>query len=401
MIRFKNYLATILIILNTTCLFSQTSIRTIDVATNFEGLGTFSATSFSQNNIFWLGEQHGTQANYTVGLNYLKYLSRTCGIDYILIEAGFYEELLLNKYLSSGDTVILNKLYGSEATFSNVIEDKRYYTGIFNFYKENPQIKKPKFISIDIEHNWGKALEWVGSNINSSGNTYLAKIKNKKETEIQSMGLNSKDIETMYNEAKKLTQNNEAFDSISYVLNNIMQLFLAYRSESEWDRVRDSCIYRNFEARNVFLNFEKHKSFGKWVNYHTWQVATNTETIASYIATQSPEIKQHTTELLYLNSKFTYPSQFIPTVLKPFFKGAIKHRYTVVSANSNRKMFGNFVKNIKLLQKQATSNVMLFNWMSLPNDNVPYQSRPFIKDKSAIDYVILIQQSAANTPIVK
>lgn len=178
-----------------------------------------------------------------------------------------------------------------------------------------------------------------------------------------------------------------------------MQLFLAYHSGSGWDRVRDSCIYKNFEVRNAFLHFEKYKIFGKWGNYHTWQIPEKTHFVASYIATNNPEIKQHTTELLYLDSKFRFPSEFIPFLLKPFFKGALTQRYALVSANSNRKMFGNVVKNIKVLKKLATSDIMLFDWNSLPKDNVPYRSRPFNNDNSAIDYVILVQNSAPCIPL--
>ena len=90
--------------------------------------------SFYKNQLFLLGESHGVQTPQTVDFALLKHLNQRVGLRHYLAEVDASQARLLNQYLQTGDTTLLNRV------FSRWVKQKAQW-GNADFYRKIQRIR--------------------------------------------------------------------------------------------------------------------------------------------------------------------------------------------------------------------------------------------------------------------
>jgi hypothetical protein len=349
----------------------------------------FNKTLAQNQNIYWLGEQHGTKENYNVAFKMVSYLLKNENLDYLIIENSYLTEILLNKYLETGDTIVLNQ---SIRNYKNVYysnnELRDYLIKIQDLYKKTPKNKKFRFVSIDLEQTFLPSKEYI--------NLFLS--QNEKAKEFNSIPKIAKLIKNnnwldYYSKLSNYVDN----DTIKYMSNNLIKLLFTYKNGERWDKVRDSLMYKNFKERNITFDFKNKTSFAFFGTDHCYKTENKkgVNWIASLIKDRHIEIKQNSTIILYKKSRFMRHKSMFPKSARFFFKKIdtkfISHRF------QNEPFKG--LKHKKYLEKHKISNLTMWNINKLKKEWNFVTNR--IKDKSTIDYfdnVILINKSNNCTP---
>jgi hypothetical protein len=101
--------------------------------------------------LFLTGECHGVSSNPIIESTFLQYLSTNYNVETILLESGYTDSYLINKYLQTDDSVFLN-LYVSDYP-QKYAECKTSLISIKSYYDRLPADKKFKMISFDIVEN--------------------------------------------------------------------------------------------------------------------------------------------------------------------------------------------------------------------------------------------------------
>lgn len=112
--------------------------------------------------VFLTGELHGTKMNYKMQRYYLKYFVEQHNVRYLLLEIGFAEGELLNRYLSTGNDKLLREiigeLYGSLAYNQDTYQ---YYKNVYLMNEKLPKEKKIRIVGIDAENQRPIAARYV------------------------------------------------------------------------------------------------------------------------------------------------------------------------------------------------------------------------------------------------
>lgn len=349
----------------------------------------FNKTLTQNQNIYWLGEQHGTKENYNIAFKMISYLLEKENLNYLIIENSYLTEILLNKYLETGDTLVLNQ---SIRNYKNIYysnhELRNYLIKIQALYKKTPKNKKFKFVSIDLEQTFLPSKEYI--------NVLLS--QNEKTKGFNSNPKIAKLIENnnwldYYKELHKYTNN----ETIKYMANNLVKLLLTYKNGERRDKVRDSLMYENFEERNITFDFKNKTSFAFFGTDHCYKMENKdgVDWIASIIKDRHIEIKQNSTIILYNKSQFMRHKSMFPKTARLFFN---KIDTNFISHKFQSEPFTG-LKHKNNLNKHKISNQTIWNIHKLKKEWNFVANR--IKDKSTIDYfdnVILINKSNYCTP---
>ena len=323
-----------------------------------------------QANIYWLGEAHGTKANYDIAYKYFRYLVQNVGIDYFIIEDSRLSEILLNKYLTSGNEKFLNQAFDNyQGTFAYSKDNHTFFKKIYTLYSSLPKEKKFRFVSIDIEHNLRASHEYISNYVkqNKEGVRLLMKLdvdRNNPKTRTGSME------RYYYSLLKYIQENKKRFQEIhinveelEYLVKNFLKKLKAHSIKSKhWNRIRDSLMYENFKARDKEFDFASHRSFAFFGTDHCYKMKNKKEVnwIAALIQSNRTDIKQNSTIMLYSKSEFMLPKGFInPTLFRSFFKKINDHFYVERFRNNDNLIAKH--KDIKYLKKNEVGNSTMWN----------------------------------------
>lgn len=346
-------------------------------------------------NIYWLGEQHGTQDNYTLALKYLTFLINEVGIDYLIIENSYLTEILLNKYLETGDPTLLNQSINNySGTFYTNQELKVYLESLYELWQELPENRKFQFVSIDIEQTYTASKNYI--------NTFLKQQKLEQKVEQKINFDREKDNQSRRKDyamlQSLLVEEQKTNDTIAYMIQNMQNVLTAYIEGERWDEVRDSLIFENFRERDQALDFKNKTSFACWGTNHCYKLPDKNKVkwIASLINEKKPEIKQNSTAIVYSKSEFIRHRSKFPKLSRFLFKkidkNFIRHRFQNEPFNR--------LKDKKHLKKNSTSRMTMWkvdklppNWNFVTQKNKQYQTSDYI------DNVILVKDSKHCMPI--
>lgn len=330
----------------------------IDLSLNEFDLKSLKYQDINEINIFWLSEFHGTKTNYEVSFNFFKYLVEKVGISHILLESSFLNEIYLNKYLKTGNEEFLDKIYAnSNKTFSYNKESKEYYKRIYELYKTLEPEKKFDFVSLDVEHTYVASHNFIKENVCKNIEENYSLLINQIDTITL---YTRRDYAFFYRDLKIDIRKNEVmyrnllktnFDTLNYMVNNIWFNFLSSASY-DYNNIRDSLMWVNFNTRDNVLKFSTKKSFGSWGTNHTYQSKTKDKVgwLAFRIRNSHKDLNQSSTVMLYSDCEFMMPSFYIPQGLK-FLFGARKKAFI------NVKFFNSTTKPLKIEDaKKLTEN---------------------------------------------
>lgn len=361
----------------------------------------------SEANIIWLGENHGTQKTTDLAFEFIKQLQSERGLKYLILEAPYYTEVLLNNYLMDGSDSSLTKLIESQkGTIAYTQQVKDYYKKICALNKRLPSDKKIRAISIDIEHSPINAHYYLRSKYRKLNST---------DSSLTIYQINSltktNQFNAFYNELlQDIKQKPQAYQSlfgddlkeVFYLSRNITFSSISYSTENKsWDKVRDSLIYENFLLRDKEFDFANATSFAYWGANHTSQklLKKGKEMIAAKIKRLRPEVNQATYSCLYLKSSFLFSEFEAPGIIRWTMKKE-KEGYRIAKRLMNSNNIAIPANGAKFLQKKAQQDVEVFTMEGLPDKmNFIFNRNKKIPNIEYAQYVVLIQNSKENSSL--
>ena len=94
--------------------------------------------------LFLFGEVHGVAVNNILQLSLLKYLHKYANVRHLLLEVSPAEGFLYDHYLRTGE-----KKYLTTTTYSDILEDRRFWDSLYLFNKQQPSSQKIRVFGID------------------------------------------------------------------------------------------------------------------------------------------------------------------------------------------------------------------------------------------------------------
>lgn len=374
--------------------------------------------SFYANNMFLLGEMHGTANSYRVQQLLVDDLKKKINFKYYVIELDYITVVQINKYLETGDEAQLKSVF--ESYKGSFVYSREYYDIFTHVYKINQKLKEKdriKFIGIDRFAPDAKNLAFLSD--------ILADVKYKKDSlkvldkiyspERQSLTYDAW-IMLFENLGADIKNNKKTYQKIfgnrfwefEFLIDNFVASFPINKtrnvkplSDEEVENVRDAQMAKNFAAFYQHLDLKNQKIFGFFGREHTYQDSgKRTFWMTARIKSANPKLKIATIALRYMESNFMIPTSFLERQFgtkqeKLFFYGGFQ--------NDNSP----FVKAVGIEDLNAIepeAKVVLFR---LNKAKSPYKMLPDLVDEIAdgksttdyFDYAILLRNSSAATPI--
>lgn len=400
----------------------QNSTKNQYLANNYEVLFFDKANAFRffdkkfyQNDIFLVGEMHGTANSYKVQQLLLDEIKRKTNFTNYLVELDYVDAARINKYLVTGDEKILQSVF---AQYKGVFYYcKEYYDVFTHIFQINQKLKEKdriKLIGVEtVSPNKVKNLDFLEE--------ILAEVNYKKGSlQILDEIYQYKNKEFSYSEWKKLfisliedvKNNRQKYEKIlgkkfwefNYLAENFAASFAQNEKRSgkpltdeDVETIRDTQMAKNFQTQYEHFKLKKQKFFGFFGREHIYQsYAKQTQWMTAQIKKNNQQLKIVSFSLRYLNCNFMIPTSFLPTKQdKLFFYGGFQNDDSP------------FVKAIGINDLngiEPNAETILFK---LDEQNSPYRNLPDLVEKiddgkSTVDYfnfAILLRNSMATTPI--
>jgi len=362
-------------------------------------------------NIYWLGELHGTNANYDIAFKYFQYLVDELGVNYFFLENTRIYEILLNKYFKTGEEKFLNEAFEHyKNTFYYNKEHHTFYKNLYTLYESLPENKKFRFVSIDLEHNVHATHEYISDKIKQTkkGNTLLKEFKDCQKQH----GTEKGSLKRYYTKLLKYIQDDENIfkeldenvEELKYLVNNVLYIIYARNARSvdgeSWNVIRDSLMYENFKKRDEEFDFASNKSFAFFGLDHCYKSESKNgvKWVASLIDANRPDIKQNSTAILYSKCEFMIPQYFISAKFFRLFLKKINDDFYVKKFSNTDNLFANH-KAIKNLKKNKMGDITMWSVDNLnPDWNLVIEKADDKITSEYIDNLILLTDSKYCTP---
>jgi hypothetical protein len=360
----------------------------------------------SKSNIYWLGEGHATASNYDIAFDLYCKIDSAVEVDYILLESNYLQTHYLNKYMKSGDSLILDLAFSiSVGTFGWTKEHKSYYERIYAHELKKAKESRIQFVGIDIEHSYWHSHKFLIDSLLpstiSDTNKVISRIRQPLRYSIDYFKYYSQ----LYDDILKNENGyrlilGERFDVVKYLVKNIYNISYCQSLPANlWNKTRDSLIYENFKWHDQSLRFAQKVAFGLWGTDHIYQAPTKEGTtfIAGHIAKQQPEIKQTGYRMLYTKSSFNLPTFFIPNFARWIFGDK---KFIRTKALNNDKIWSK-VTGLHFLKKRKKRELKY----PLHVDSIPKKidlvgnRKKGLQNHDYFQYVILVKNSPACIPL--
>lgn len=228
-----------------------------------------------QNQLFLVGEGHGTQYNIELQLDMIKHLQQTAGLKYILLELGFLDQLYLNRYLQTGNEQVLDSFFHFHPnTFYFNKQLFHFFQQLYHYNLQLPAKNKLQIITVDLDFAYRDALLYVQRNLPA----LLPDSLKHPFTEMNPVQDTAALLIQKFNSAYKgFVKNdliykkhfNELFEDTKHLLDNINQrLQIAVSKRND---LRDSVMYNNFLYAKKRYAINNDKIIGFMGSFHVKQ----------------------------------------------------------------------------------------------------------------------------------
>jgi len=287
-------------------------------------------------NVFFIGEEHAIARNYDIQLYLLKNFVEKYDLKCILYEAGFADSQFVNRFLKTGDTSILNKMFEKyRGTEGYTKEHYEHLLRIYEYNRTLPEDKKLFFAGIDIQHQKITGVHYILSLLpdkepSESIRGAIEKLIKLKNTNISDWTRDT--LKTaIFSVFDGMNDNEEGFCNFfgneyfefKLACEGIIQSYDCYSNgflTGEFHKKREEYIYKNFVS---IYNHHKHDIYwGAWGSAHTRLVGAgllNGKTISQYLNNDFEPTKGKVmcVESMYyncysLNPKKDYRSYIVP-----------------------------------------------------------------------------------------
>lgn len=349
--------------------------------------------------VFFAGEAHAIKKNYYAQLALLKYFKEKAGVKYLLSEIGYSSSAFINEYLETGKEEILKESYRelkSTAAWSR--ESYEFWKKLRKYNMTLTKDNRIKVIGVDIEHQWGRALDYLyyimpNGNVPKRIKLTIQKIKNSKNN-INNLNDTKKLIKIVkndinYNENSYKEYLGSKFFDFSMVVDNINNTINAneQNDESKYGEIREKSIYNNF--KRIYMHFPKGKYFGQWGAEHVYQRCCN-----SYLG----DIERFAMHLNKIDSPVQNKVLSIVYGYEKCFRMTWGSTYGEDYAEPS-------IDNIDIVNKYAKTDITLFK---LTGDSSPFKDKLYFVEYTTtgvttdyFQYIMLIKDSKGTLPLQK
>lgn len=234
--------------------------------------------------IFLTGEVHGIKTNLELQMKFLKYFKYKTDFKYYLLEQSYSSAYFLNKYLETGDINILKDIFKElKGSYSWNKDSYKFWIDLYEYNNTLSEDQKIVIVGLDIELQPTTAYMYLATVIPE--NDAPEQIREMIDRIIITANrLDKIDFASIYGITKKIKKDIEINEKIyreylgenyfgfKLVVKNILNYEEASknkRNQVDWNNLRDSMIYENFEIVNRRL--PKGKYFGQWGVNHLFQ----------------------------------------------------------------------------------------------------------------------------------
>ncbi|MCG2615758.1 hypothetical protein LZZ85_15770 [Terrimonas sp. NA20] len=383
---------------------------------------------FYKNQYFLFGENHGVAAPLAVDLALFKNLYQQAGVRFYVAEMDATKAWLINKYLQTGDTSSLSKVFRSwkadTAQWASQ-ENYRKFQGLQKFYRELPAGQKFQVIGLDVFQDYSLVHEHA---------VYLTE------------GLKDVSLRKSVDSLLKITQGatNDDRAGLNEYARRLLPRLIAQESKAKAEMkdrypafkhfvtslgfigagmTRDSIFYRNLESLLAINNWEDKKMYGFIGYFHTLQTGyNNIEPFASLLVKHKKATgKVASMQMMVFESKMMMPIVApIKTMMpKPVIEKFISEtpgfptdqRYVPYTLSNDNSMM--LIKGIQELKACSKPNaITLFR---LTGENSPFNrsddlaiisgfqslkpTNQAVVTSKIFQYVILFRGSGPATPL--
>ncbi len=339
-----------------------------EVMTDFSANTDLMTDSIVDNHqLFFIGEIHGFQDNYKLAYKLIEEFKRKTNFKYILSEQDFAATTKLNYYISNADTIGLSKFIMNFKTSPSWSKER------YEFYKK----------IIELNKKYDKKIQFFGVDITAGGiKPSLMRIKEitqkyhmedtRLDSIIASPGMKTSIIlyiKQLSENSGSLSFNEEDAFEYKYHLNNILNFNKALNT-SNWDLVRDSCMFENYRMLEEHYGLQDEKMIGSWGYIHGFQQQSEGIKWFASRLKQNLGKKIYTYRIFYLDSKSMFPANWVPGILK-VFKSKKKIYYNVKLQNDDHWASG-YKQGLEYLKKISPSEAISF--FDLEKSGSPYRN---------------------------
>jgi erythromycin esterase len=231
--------------------------------------------------MFLIGENHAAAINTQFEFFFICYLHKYAGVNYIFQECPVSAALFENRYLETGDTLILDSLFSQfRGTLAWTKERYEFIKKIRNYNLKQPDNKKLTFVGVDIEHQHLTPIRYIASvsdtakappEISSDLKQFIAlKDSNWKDSTARTKAVASLYSKLINYQSLSRQYFSSDFLNVQLVLENMMNATLVYSNKKNI-ALRDSCMYATF--LKIYPALTNARFFGQWGQYHINQGA--------------------------------------------------------------------------------------------------------------------------------
>ena len=373
---------------------------------------------FYANEMFLLGEMHGTADSYRIQQLLIDELKKKTNFKYYFIELGYLQTIGINEYLKTGDENKLNQIIETiKGGFGYSRDYRNIFTHVYELNRKLAEKDRIRFFGVNGFSPTREDFAYLVKILTDSGYKKGSQKTIDKIYTFDSIPYNYKDWTAFFAGLSKDLEANkpvyrqslgDRFWEFDFLLDNFNASFnietvrnVKPLSGQETENVRDAQMAKNFAALYQHLNLKGQKIFGFFGREHTYKKSgKRTNWMTARIKTANPKLKIATVALRYIESQFMIPTYFLEQQFgtkqeKLYFFGGFQ--------NDNSP----FVKALGIEDLNVVapeSEAVLFR---LNAKNSPYNSLPDLVDEIAdgksttdyFDYAVLLRKSAAAIPV--
>lgn len=345
---------------------------------NRAGSDPFSGFGLDQYNLYLVGEHHATAKNFDLEFDLIQYFHETQGVRHILLETGYCDAQLMNRYLQTGDAKILDGLMQNlKGTFGYSKDNRALYEKLYAYNKTLKESDKLAFVGVDIQHQIPTGIDYLLSLIKDTPDlpeavkTDMQKMRTVKESNTYEVALFTEVVKSIADHQDIYqAYTTEDYQLLKNGADNILQTLQCKEKNGQTDMVmREKFMKENFVYQYGKLN--QAKCFGMFGGFHT-VLDGKTEDGADNL-------------FGYLDKRVEATKGKIASMSVVYHDSSFMDRDTGESNDMvNTTMSG-------VLSEIAKSDYALYQ--------LDQEGSPFIKDGSVKDqqYLILVQNSPAVT----
>lgn len=305
------------------------------------------------NDLILFGESHGTKEAQKIDLQLIKYLNRTVGMKYHIVELDFSQAYFINEYLTTGNDSLVNYVLKNWAVVAGR-DNKDYYNKWYSLFKINqvlPDSQKIQVIGIDQINDFAITKKHL--------TRIFEKLKINTEIPIEK----KKIVEWSKFELPNIIEKNK--DSIDSLTLSSLE-HIKFNLQEYFEKTRPELMFVNFEKQFKSRELENQKIYGYFGIAHVLQSEINGyDDFTAILKKSDLPIKNKVFSIvtMFSNSKWGIPSAYLPSPIQ----GEKRLTKIPISYDSPTLMYFYGVNDLKSVTKENTNTLFILN-----NKQSPY-----------------------------